>query len=261
MFCVSQISTGVRLVASMFDVFLTTRTNLKVGIPDKVAYMFGDALIITTASMLAGMPAVLLTAKVCPKGYESTTYALLAGFQNFGRSVSQSIGVYLIYFLGIRTSVADSIDGHCNFDKLPLLVFISHFVFPLVTIPLTFILLPGSRINEDIDLDFSKFPPLAPDRARERSNSDSSTDDDGHTAGVQMGAIATSSKVDDDNADEHAKLTENDSVATHSELMSESVREASGTRRGVRAVDNDDDVVRVHRRESFSLDFTESDAQ
>ena len=35
------------------------------------------------------MPGVVLTSKLCPKHVEATTYALLAGFQNFGQQVAR----------------------------------------------------------------------------------------------------------------------------------------------------------------------------
>jgi hypothetical protein len=57
-------------------------------------YMFGDAVIGPAVMMFAFMPAVVLTSKLVPKGLESTTYALLAGFQNFGGVVSSQIGIY-----------------------------------------------------------------------------------------------------------------------------------------------------------------------
>jgi hypothetical protein len=45
--------------------------------------------------MFSAMPALVLTSKLVPKGLESTVYALLAGFQNFGSVVSSQVGIYL----------------------------------------------------------------------------------------------------------------------------------------------------------------------
>lgn len=140
------VSTFIRIIASMFDVIIISRINIKWGIHDKVAYLFGDALIITTASMLANMPAVLLTTKICPKGYESTTYALLAGFQNFGANVSKAIGISLMGFFNINLSSK----AKCTFDNLSLLVFICHFILPLITIPLTWVFIPNARVDSEI---------------------------------------------------------------------------------------------------------------
>ena len=43
--------------------------------------------------MFSAMPALVLTSKLVPKGLESTVYALLAGFQNFGGVVSSQVCV------------------------------------------------------------------------------------------------------------------------------------------------------------------------
>ena len=108
------VGTVIRIVASLFDLFLITRTNIKIGIPDKVAFIFGDAFILEIASMMFFLPAVVLTSKVCPKGYEATTYAVLAGFQNFGQASAKSIGIYLISGLGIETD--PNAPGGCNVE-------------------------------------------------------------------------------------------------------------------------------------------------
>ena len=69
--------------------------------------MFGDAIIGPAIGMFAFMPAVVLTSKLVPKGLESTTYALLAGFQNFGGIVSSQLGIFAtevgadVYVLGL----------------------------------------------------------------------------------------------------------------------------------------------------------------
>ena len=60
--------------------FAQNRYNIAWGIPDKWFYMFGDAVIGPAVMMFAFMPAVVLTSKLVPKGLESTTYALLAGW-------------------------------------------------------------------------------------------------------------------------------------------------------------------------------------
>ena len=101
------------------------------------------------------MPAVVLTSKVCPKGLESTVYALLAGFQNMGQNVSQSIGAFMISSMGVRTLCEPKLEAgetcDCNFDNLPSLLFICHMVLPLLTIPLTWVLIPDCRMTDTID--------------------------------------------------------------------------------------------------------------
>jgi hypothetical protein len=71
----------------VFDIIIVQRWNIALGISDKNMFMIGDAIIYDICYTLNFMPAVLLTSKLCPKEIESTTYALLAGFQNFGQQV------------------------------------------------------------------------------------------------------------------------------------------------------------------------------
>ncbi len=52
------------------------------------------SLMITSCNLVSLCQQLVLTSKLVPKGLESTTYALLAGFQNFGGVVSSQIGLY-----------------------------------------------------------------------------------------------------------------------------------------------------------------------
>lgn len=134
----------VKLAASFFDIFIVKRYNKLLGIPDKLAFLLGDAIIFQVASMLDFMPAVVLTSKVCPKGMEASVYALLASYQNLGANVSRTLGVALIDFLGIKTTVP------CDFTKLPLAILIAHVLLPLLVFPLVFILIPDAKMTDDI---------------------------------------------------------------------------------------------------------------
>ena len=81
---------------------------------------------------------------------ESTVYAMLAGFQNFGQSISVSLGLALSSGLGVE---ADTETNVCNFEKLPQLVVISHIVLPLCVIPLTFFLIPDLRMTDSLQIE------------------------------------------------------------------------------------------------------------
>ncbi|KAJ1491355.1 hypothetical protein T484DRAFT_1774838 [Baffinella frigidus] len=93
---------------------------------------------------------------------ESKTYALLAGFQNFGGQVSSQIGIYATQASGISTTVSSQIGIYatqasgisttvpCNFDNLSTLVVVSHCLLPLLAIPLTFVLIPDKLMTEKI---------------------------------------------------------------------------------------------------------------
>jgi hypothetical protein len=145
---VFYITTTLRIVASAFDVLLVTRGNLKIGIPDHYAYMLGDAIIYQMSYVLDFMPAVMLTAALCPHGLESTMYALLAGFANFGQILSQSLGTVLISAFSISTE-----DGKCDFRNLAPLIVLCHGALPFATLALARILLPDRSIGESLDGD------------------------------------------------------------------------------------------------------------
>ena len=74
-------TTLLRICAAMFDIIITKRWNLKMGIPDKWMYMLGDNIVSPVISMIAFLPMVLLTSKLCTRGMESTMYALWRDFR------------------------------------------------------------------------------------------------------------------------------------------------------------------------------------
>lgn len=134
----------VKLAASAFDIGIVKRYNLAVGIPDKVAFMLGDAIIFQVAYILDFMPAVVLTSKVCPKGMEASVYALLASYQNLGSNVARTLGVELIDKLHIKTTVP------CDFTNLPLAILVAHIILPLLVFPLVFVLIPNAKMTDDL---------------------------------------------------------------------------------------------------------------
>eukprot|EP00729_Bicosta_minor_P025323 gene25323-34844_t len=105
---------------------------------------------------------------------ESTVYAMLAGFQNFGQSISVSLGLALSSGLGVE---ADTETNVCNFEKLPQLVVISHIVLPLCVIPLTFFLIPDLRMTDSIQIEHDEHSgdgELGQEGGSDSSNSSSS---------------------------------------------------------------------------------------
>jgi folate/biopterin transporter len=139
------ITTGIKIVAAMFDIVIVKRWNEVVGIPDKVMYMCGDAIIGQVAMMLDFMPVAVLMSRMCPKGMEATMYALLAGFSNFGQSTSRSIGYMAVDWMGIVTA-----NTNCDFSNLPMLIFIGHMLLPLMIIPLSVFLVPNTSMKDDM---------------------------------------------------------------------------------------------------------------
>lgn len=133
---------------------------------------------------------MVLTSKLCPIGVESTVYALLAGFSNFGRSVGSSLGVLALDIAGIKTPR----EGACNFDNLALLLVVSHVVLPLLTVPLTFVLIPNAKMTDDLVGGLPMMTDADKDAA-DGSDADSSTSDSngeekgpgGNATGVMVG--------------------------------------------------------------------------
>jgi hypothetical protein len=52
---------ALKLLASLFDLFIVRRDNIAFGIPDKVAFLLGDAIIASIIGMYAYFYSVLLT--------------------------------------------------------------------------------------------------------------------------------------------------------------------------------------------------------
>ena len=176
-------TTLIKIFASLVDWAMVTRINIDVlGISDKTMYFLGDAIVFNVCYMLDFMPAVALIAKLCPKGLETTMYALLAGFSNFGQNISRAMGAALIHYGGIvatpishptmvsgangsisidnginytlETTQAPLYEGSaerqstvCDFTNLPNLVIFAHCLLPMLVIPLTYILVPDTNIS------------------------------------------------------------------------------------------------------------------
>ena len=138
-------TTIVQVIASVFDIVMVERWNLYIGIPDHAMYIMGDAVIYQVTYYLNYMPLNMLISRLCPKGCESTMFAILASFSNMGVSTSSTIGAILMETVWpVRSSVP------CNFKNLRWLIICGHLITPLVAIPLVFLLIPGTRICDPI---------------------------------------------------------------------------------------------------------------
>lgn len=143
------ISTVLRCAAAVVDIIIVKRWNLAAGVPDKVAYMLGNNIAGSVVAQLDLMPAVILTSKLCPPGMEATMYALLAGFQNFGGAVSAALGSALTAAYDIE---ADFETDECRFKNLTRFIFVAHMLLPLAVVPLTWLLLPNTKLKEPVPL-------------------------------------------------------------------------------------------------------------
>jgi MFS family permease len=87
-------------IFNLVGLLLYTRTNVRIGIPDKVFVICGS---VVQSLVLTWMwiPGVVMLAHLCPKGLEASMYALLAGCHNIGSSVAQYSGAFMLNELGI----------------------------------------------------------------------------------------------------------------------------------------------------------------
>mmetsp|Transcript_28609 Transcript_28609/g.66872 ORF Transcript_28609/g.66872 Transcript_28609/m.66872 type:complete len:587 (-) Transcript_28609:74-1834(-) len=171
-------TTILRSLAGLFDIIMVERVNIAIGISDKWMYMLGDAIIYEVAYMLNFMPVVVLISKLCPKDMESTTYAVLAGFSNFGQQVASTLGIVFITGYGIKSEVTtkcsatgatgctlnvtaidesgnvcpalDCFEIPCKWDNLSVIIFLTHILIPLAIVPLSFVLIPDAACTDDM---------------------------------------------------------------------------------------------------------------
>ncbi|KAJ9470426.1 putative folate-biopterin transporter 3 [Diplonema papillatum] len=138
-------TTVLRVMASAFDIIIVQRLH-RPFISDKVMYMLGDGIVGEVISQLEFMPSVVLVSKLCPSGYESIVYSLLAGYQNFGQQVAMYAGEFLTDNLGLNPRK----EAPCNFDNLAWLIAIAHTLLPMLSIPLVFAMIPDVKLTDDL---------------------------------------------------------------------------------------------------------------
>lgn len=141
------ISHAIKIAASLFDLLIVTRMNLRMGISDLVMFTLGDAVLFQATNRLDIMPAIVLTSKVCKPGMEASVYALLVSYQNLGVAVSRTLGDSLVDELGVRSLEP------CKFEKLPLAIVVAHVILPALVFPLIYWLIPDSLMTDDLVLD------------------------------------------------------------------------------------------------------------
>ncbi|KAL2247609.1 probable folate-biopterin transporter 4 isoform X1 [Sesamum indicum] len=99
---------------SLLDVALVSRSNLSVGISDKVMMLFGSALS-DGINQFKFMPFLILSGQLCPPGIEGTLFALFMSINNLGSTLGSFVGAGLASILNISSG---------NFDNLLLAVII-----------------------------------------------------------------------------------------------------------------------------------------
>ena len=82
------------------ELILTTRLNVKLGIPDQLFVISSDIIEDITES-LAFLPLVCMVARLCPEGIEGSIYASIISFSNMGGIVSRLLGAAVASALGV----------------------------------------------------------------------------------------------------------------------------------------------------------------
>ena len=132
-------------LAGLIDLAMVKRWNLEIGIPDKVFYVLGEAIIENMVNMLFWIPSSAIISKVCTHGLEATTYAFLAGLSNFSGMVADLSGAVIFEKAGVST-----VAPNCNFDALYWLIIVCNIISPLVIgIPAT-MLIPNKRQTDQL---------------------------------------------------------------------------------------------------------------
>jgi len=131
---------------SQLDVLMFARVNVHLGISD-YAFVLGASCIESVIYNWQWMPSVVILSFLCPKGMESTLYALLAGCYNFGSTVGSNCGALLLESFGVNPSGAEAeSDEFQNLWKAALVV----SVLPLLTVALIFALVPAASQSESL---------------------------------------------------------------------------------------------------------------
>ena len=145
------ITTILVVIGGLGDLVIVKRWNLKMGIPDKVAYIIGEAIFEPLVDTLNWIPVSALISIAVPKGNEASCYAFIAGISNFSRMVSQLSGSIIFKLSGVVT-VADPQHGiACNFDPLAYLIVVCHIILPIIVgIPAVW-LIPNVKQTDTIE--------------------------------------------------------------------------------------------------------------
>ncbi|CAD2213902.1 pteridine transporter [Angomonas deanei] len=92
------ITTVLQMAGSIFDLIIVKRWNIAIGIPDHAMYLMGDSIVYEICFVFSIMPQQILMSRLCPRGTESMSFALLAGISSAGNSLSGVIGSLMMEF-------------------------------------------------------------------------------------------------------------------------------------------------------------------
>ncbi len=141
------LTTALKALAGLFDLAMVRRWNIDLGIPDKVFYIVGEAILEKAITVLLWIPSSTIIGKVCTPGMEATTYAYLAGMSNLASTLASLLGASAIDWAGLQMQTSP-----CTWDNLWVLVLVGHIICHLVVgLPSAF-LIPNTYQNESLDI-------------------------------------------------------------------------------------------------------------
>jgi hypothetical protein len=125
--------------------------RLNVGyIPDQYFVLGGEILQVITG-LWSSMPAAVMMYQLCPKGMESTVYALLAGSSNLGDSLANYQGAYILDAFNIKPSGVIGIDESKQFENLWIASLIDTLIHIIPLFFITFLIPDVSQTEKLID--------------------------------------------------------------------------------------------------------------
>lgn len=133
-------------VVCLLDVPFFLRLNLRLGIPDYI-FVFGSTSFQQIVYQWQWMPGMVVLSQMCPKGMEATMFALLAGCHNFGVSIAQFLGGFLLDSLGVDP--AGLPDEGAKFDNLWIASLVAS-VLPFLAILLVPLMIPDARQTDTL---------------------------------------------------------------------------------------------------------------
>lgn len=130
------ISIVIGAFAAIADIILIFRWNIDIGIPDKVFFMFGNAIFAQFIVTIQVTPLDSICSKMAPPGMGSAVTAFVLGMFEFCGIVTDLIGSKVIDWSRMKTEGDD-----CDFQALPALVVMTQILIPIIIgIPAIFLI-------------------------------------------------------------------------------------------------------------------------
>ncbi len=126
------------------DLFIVMRANIRLGIPDRLAFLAGESIAEPMLGMLNYIPTMALLSKAVPVGMESSAFAFQAGIGNFASMISELSGAMIFDAAGIKTTVP------CDFGNLWWLIIVCHVALPVVVGVPSSLLIPDVKQNVEL---------------------------------------------------------------------------------------------------------------